>query len=117
MYINYTSEIIFIFVAIFHARKYREISIALGSKCVLCAVRWRRLIRGETDLEICADLTVCEYIPRIHAGSQVYSPIVRRFWLNFLLCVLNVCISVNCIMDNKVIFSTENVYLCLINIY
>ena len=49
---------------------YREISIALDSKHGLCAFRWRCLTRGDTDLEMCADSTVGEYIPRIHAGSQ-----------------------------------------------
>ena len=37
--------------------------------------------------------------------ESVCSCIVRRFWLDFP-CVLNVCISVNCIINNKLIFST-----------
>ena len=49
----------------------RSVRTALYSKHGLSALRWRRFTRGDTDLEICADSTVCEYIPRIHAGSQV----------------------------------------------
>ena len=51
--------------------KHREISIALDSKREYWTVRWRRLTRGDTEPEMCADSTVCKYILRIHGGSQI----------------------------------------------
>ena len=51
--------------------KYREITIAFDSKRGLCAVGRRKLTRGDTDLDMCADSTLYEYIPRILVRSQI----------------------------------------------
>ena len=50
---------------------YKEISIALDSKHGLCAMQSRRLTRGDTDLDRCANSTICKYTPHMHGRSQI----------------------------------------------
>ena len=49
---------------------YREISIAFNSKRGLCAVGRRMLTRGHTELDMCPDSSVYEYIPRMHRSQS-----------------------------------------------
>ena len=77
------------------------------------ALRWRRLIHGDTGLEMCADSTVCEYIPHIY-GGRLWSP-SEKVLARFSFVLNDVCVSVNCIMANQY-FLLDNVYLFMINI-
>ena len=66
----------------------------------------RRLTRGDTDLDMCPDSTVHEYITSTYGSQSDCDRRVELVLARFSSC-LNVCISVNSIMASEGLFSTE----------